>query len=135
MPAEISSVSNLQCKQPHNAVNCTKGRTFVHMRGRERPPWRSMMCLGHHRLRWSLRSITQSPHRLPPRADFRPSTFDLRPSTFDFRLSTFDFRLSTFDFLNKERIMTTTTTQIETNDHSSGMPSSRDFEIFRLAVI
>src|SRR5438067_277391 len=31
--------------------------------------------------------------------------------------------------------MTTTTTQIETNVHASGMPSQRDFEIFRLAVI
>src|SRR5437868_692038 len=31
--------------------------------------------------------------------------------------------------------MTTTTTQIETNDRSSGLPSQRDFEIFRLAVI
>src|SRR3989440_11574550 len=31
--------------------------------------------------------------------------------------------------------MTTTTTQIETNDRTSGLPSQRDFEIFRLAVI
>src|SRR5205823_13078366 len=31
--------------------------------------------------------------------------------------------------------MTMTTTQIETNDRTSGMPSQRDFEIFRLAVI